>query len=112
MLHGLVTIIGTSISDDKHSNLLSGKSFRCVCGNCQPMATSRELLCCQEVEQMVALLDGDSPPSFAECPGLSALPSPPIASGESRDTHSAKRFSCSFFHTDITAGSRYSVWWI
>ena len=27
------------------------------------MATSRESLCCQEVEQMVALLDGDSPPS-------------------------------------------------
>ena len=63
MLHGLVTIIGTSISDDKRSSLLSGKSFRCVCGNCQPMATSRESLCCQEVEQMVALLDGDSPPS-------------------------------------------------
>ena len=51
-------------------------------------------------------------PYFAECPGLSAIPSLPIASGESRDAHSAKRFSYLSFQTDITAGLRYSVWWI
>ena len=63
MLQGLVTITGVSVNNNKRSNLLRVKSFRCICGNCQPMATSRESLCCQEVEQMLSLLDGDTLPS-------------------------------------------------
>ena len=47
-------------------------------------------------------------PYFAECPGLSALPSPPIVRGESRDAHSAKSCSCLCFQTDITADLRNS----
>ena len=38
-------------------------------------------------------------PYFAECPGLTALPSPPIASEHSHDAHLAKRFTCLSFHT-------------
>ena len=47
-------------------------------------------------------------PYFAEYPGLSALPSPPIVRGESRDAHSAKSCSCLCFQTDITADLRNS----
>ena len=45
-------------------------------------------------------------PYFAEFPGLSALPSPPIVRGESCDAHSAKICSYLCFQTDITADLR------
>ena len=45
-------------------------------------------------------------PHLAECPGLSALPSPPIVSGP-LDTDSDKSDVWLSFHTDNIAGAKY-----
>ena len=45
-------------------------------------------------------------PYLAECPGLSALPSPPIVRGP-LDTHSDKSDVWLSFHTDNIAGAKY-----
>ena len=38
-------------------------STRCTCGYCKPMPTARESICCQEIEQMKALLVDDPAPA-------------------------------------------------
>ena len=44
-------------------SLFTQFGLRCQCGCCQPMPTARESICCQEIDNMRVLLDGDPVPA-------------------------------------------------
>lgn len=37
--------------------MFTSNNFRCSCGNCTPMSTARECVCCHEVEKVKMLFE-------------------------------------------------------
>ena len=51
------------VNTDATAKCVKSFDVRCLCGCCQTMSTSRESVCCQEIDEMKALFVGDPVPA-------------------------------------------------